>query len=91
MAASRYILCPRGCGNSSHRLFESMSLGTASVIPPDKWRPVEGVDWSFALFLPERNIPRLDRILREPEHECEQRGQAALAAHQEFFSPAAIP
>jgi hypothetical protein len=85
MAASRFTLCPRGCGLSSYRLFESMSLGVAPVIISDKWRPIEGVDWSFAIFLRERHIPELDRIVRSHQAEWESRGSLALSAYKRYF------
>ena len=91
MAASRYVLCPRGCGVSSYRIFESMSLGIAPVIIADDWKPVEGVDWSFALFVPERHLPDIDRIVREREGEWEERGRRAKDTYEAFFSPEAVP
>ena len=91
MAASRYILCPQGCGVSSYRLFESMSLGIAPVILSDKWRPVEGVDWSFALFVPERRLKEIDRIVRQHADEWEGRGQIAQQTYNAFFAPEVVP
>jgi hypothetical protein len=90
MAASKFALCPRGCGLSSYRLFESMSLGIAPVIISDAWRPVEGVDWSFALFVPERDIPRLDAIVRAHADEWADRGARAAATYREHFAAEAI-
>ena len=91
MAASRFTLCPRGCGLSSYRLFESMSLGVAPVIISDGWRPVEEVDWSFALFIREKDIPRVDVIVRSHADEWKQRGEAGQTAYRRFFSDEAIP
>ncbi len=90
MAASKFSICPRGCGLSSYRLFESMSLGVAPVIISDKWRPVAGVNWDFAIFVREKDIPKLDQIVRSHEHEWQQRGQLARAAYNEFFGGDAI-
>jgi hypothetical protein len=90
MAASKFVLCPRGCGLSSYRLFECMSLGIAPVIISDKWQPVETVDWSFAIFIAERDIPRIDAIVRAHEHEWQARGQAALATYRKFFAKTQI-
>jgi hypothetical protein len=87
MAQSKFTLCPRGCGLSSYRLFESMSLGVAPVIIADKWRPIEGIDWSFALFVPEARIPRLDEIVRAHESEWEERGRAAVATYNRYLAP----
>lgn len=82
LASSKFALCPRGCGLSSYRLFEAMSLGVAPVIIADGWQPIETIDWSFALFVPERRIRDLDSIVRAHEDEWQARGAAALAAHR---------
>jgi hypothetical protein len=87
MAASKFSLCPRGCGLSSYRLFESMSLGVAPVIISENWRPVADVDWSFAIFIREKQIPALDRIVRAHESEWQSRGAAAQAAYAKHFQP----
>jgi hypothetical protein len=87
LAASKFALCPRGCGLSSFRLFEAMSLGVAPVIIADGWRPVSGLDWSFALFVPEAKIPRIDAIVRAHEPEWAERGALARAAYQQLFAP----
>jgi hypothetical protein len=90
MAASKFSLCPRGCGLSSYRLFESMSLGIAPFIIADKWRPVEGVDWSFAVFVPEKKVAKIDEIVRAHASEWQDRGAQARLAYQKHFSDDAI-
>ncbi len=86
MAASKFTLCPRGCGLSSYRLFESMSLGVAPVIISDAWQPIDGLDWSFALRVREKHIPELDRIVRTHEDEWQVRGAAGLAAYNALLA-----
>lgn len=90
MASSKFALCPRGCGISSYRLFESMSLGVCPVIISDNWRPIEEIDWNFALFVPERKISQIDQVMRSHADEWEERGAAALAAYSEFLHPDVI-
>ncbi len=87
MAQSKFTICPRGCGLSSYRLFESMSLGVAPVIIADGWRPIEDVDWSFALFVPEARLGQIDEIIRAHEHEWQERGQAARRAYESLLAP----
>ena len=87
MAASKFTLCPRGCGLSSYRLFESMSLGVAPVIISDKWRPIEVIDWNFALFIRESQIPQLDQIVRSHESEWKERGQAGQVEFRRALAP----
>ena len=44
MAGSKFILCPRGSGTSSIRLFEAMRAGRVPVIISDNWVPPIGPD-----------------------------------------------
>lgn len=87
LAQSKFALCPRGCGLSSYRLFEAMSLGVAPVIIADGWRPISGVDWRFALFVPEAKIPQLDAIVRAHASEWRERGDAARQAYEALLAP----
>ncbi len=91
MAATKFALCPRGCGLSSYRLFESMMLGVAPVIISDRWRPMAGIDWSFALFLRERQIPSIDTILRSHADEWRERGRSAAATFDAHLRPQLVP
>lgn len=85
---SRFILCPRGVGPNSVRLFEALQLGIAPIIVSDAWIPCDGPDWkSFALFVPERNVHRIEEIATAHEPEFVARGEAAFRAHQRFFAP----
>ena len=38
---SRFVLCPRGKGTSSFRIFEALSAGRVPVIIADEWMPPE--------------------------------------------------
>ncbi len=90
MLSSRFVLCPRGAGLGSYRLFETMELGRTPVIISDKWVPIEGVDWSFCLFVKESQLPQLDGIIRSHEDEWQTRGDAARRAHETHFAPRAL-
>jgi hypothetical protein len=90
MAASRFALCPRGCGLSSYRLFESMSLGIAPVIIADDWRPIAGIDWDFALFVRERHIAQIDSIVRSHAEEWVERGSLAAQTYRDHFAAETI-
>ena len=85
---SKFILCPRGTGPSSLRLFESMLMGRPPVIISDAWIPPEGPDWSrFSLRVPESGIDTLPTRLAARETEAPHMGKAARAAWLEWFSP----
>ena len=58
-----------------------MSLSVAPVIIADHWKPIEEIDWSFALFVPERKIGYIDQIVRSHSEEWQERGLAARQAY----------
>lgn len=84
---SKFVLCPRGVGPSSIRLFEALRLGIAPVIISDAWLPCAGPDWRrFAIFIPERDLNRVEEIVEAYEPRWREMGAAARRAHEEFFS-----
>ena len=84
---SKFILCPRGAGPNSIRLFEALKLGIAPIIISDAWIPCEGPQWEkFALFVPEKDLVRLESILKISEPLYEEWGELARQAHEKFFS-----
>jgi len=67
MLASNYILCARGVGNYTIRLYETLCLGripvfinTDCVLPFDRW-----IDWKqYCVWVEEKDLPHIaDRIL----------------------------
>ncbi|WP_213954746.1 exostosin family protein [Variovorax sp. dw_954] len=90
MQASKFVLCPRGASASSIRLFESMELGCAPIVLADRWIPVDGVDWSFCLFVKESRYRELDVIVRSHADEWQERGAAARKAFNGHFSHSAF-
>jgi hypothetical protein len=89
--SSKFVLCPRGVGWGSLRLFEVMELGVAPVIISDKWLAPMGPDWdSFALFVKQSNINNLVEILESHASEYQERGSLARKAWEEYFSDPVI-
>lgn len=87
---SKFILCPRGAGPNSIRLFEALKLGLAPVILSDAWIPCEGPRWEeFALFVAERDVDALPDLLARAEPGYRRRGGLARAAYEDYFAPAA--
>lgn len=84
---SRFVLCPRGRGASSFRLFETMCMGRAPVIISDEWVPPEGPDWaSFSVRVPERDVYRIPARLAERQEEAFRMGRKARQAWEEWFA-----
>lgn len=86
---SQFVVCPRGRGPSSIRLFETMRMGRAPVIISDAWVPPKGPDWSaFSVRVPEADLHTLPDLLSARASEAAQMGRRARAAWEEWFSVA---
>jgi hypothetical protein len=88
MTRSRFVLCPRGRGTSSIRLYEALAHGCVPVIISDEWVAPDGPDWqSFSIRWPERDAAGLVEMLEERDAEWPQMRRAALSAYDAFFAP----
>jgi len=87
MASARFILCPRGHGAGSIRLYESMKMGRAPVIISDAWHPNDGVDWnSCSIRIPESDVSRIPQILEAHADHAAEIGARARAEWETWFS-----
>lgn len=88
---SRYVLCPRGIGTSTFRLFETLQSGRVPVILSDSWVPPAGIDWNaVSLRVPERDLARLPEICREALPRWDDMAREARRVWEEWFSPAGM-
>lgn len=87
VAGSKFVLCPRGIGPSSLRLFETMEAGRVPVIISDDWMAPKHVDWNFAVRIPEWETASIPNRLRQLENEWEDRSNAARAAWEKSYAP----
>ncbi len=91
LARSRFVLCPRGAGTCSHRLFEVMRAARAPVVIADEWVAPEGPDWeAFCVRVAEKDVQHIPALLREREAEAQQRGLLARQAWLEWYAPDVI-
>ena len=87
---SAFVLCPRGGGTSTRRIFETMMLGRVPVIVSDQWVAPAGPAWpSFSLRVPERRAESIPALLEARAGEAEAMGARARAEWLEWFSEAA--
>ncbi|MGD0196605.1 MAG: exostosin family protein [Solirubrobacteraceae bacterium] len=85
---SKFVLCPRGKGTSSIRLYETLAAGRVPVIIADEWVAPRGPDWeSFALRWPEHDVAALPRVLAEREDDYERMAAATRNAFASWFAP----
>jgi hypothetical protein len=87
LAASQFVLCPRGIGSSSMRLYETLEAGRVPVIISDHWVPPEETDWSFAVQVEERRVSSIPGLLSSMAGEAVQRGEAARQAWLHSYAP----
>lgn len=91
MLQSKFILCPRGVGTSSFRLYETMRAGRVPVILSDEWVAPPGIDWNlFSIRVPERSADRIPDILAACEPMWEAMARRARRAWEEHFAPNTI-
>lgn len=85
---SQFVLCPRGMGTSSIRLFESMRMGRAPVILADQWVPPNGPRWEeFSIRIPESEALNVPQILEKREDEAIALGLKARQEWERWFAP----
>ncbi|WP_207435357.1 exostosin domain-containing protein [Sabulibacter ruber] len=84
---SQFVLCPRGIGPNSYRLYETMEMGIAPVIISDEWIPSLGPSWnSFSIIIPESQIDLIPSILEARQSEAAEMGRKAREAWEKWFS-----
>jgi hypothetical protein len=87
MAASHFVLCPRGAGMGTIRFFEVMAAGIAPVLIADDYELPPGPAWDkFLLRVREKEIARLPLLLEPHLASAAERGRLAREAFAEYFS-----
>ena len=85
---SQFVLCPRGVGVSSRRLFETMGMGRAPVVLADDWVPPDGPAWERScVFIREADCERLPHLLAERADEALELGREARRQWEEWYAP----
>jgi hypothetical protein len=91
LARCKFIICPRGNGACSIRLFEAMEAGRVPVILSDRWVPPSMVDWSrCSVRISENALARLPEILRERESDWPILAVTARRTWEKYFSDASL-
>jgi hypothetical protein len=86
MWRSKFVLCPRGVGTSSFRLFETMQSGRVPIIISDSWVPSKDIHWEkFSLRVRERDIRKIPQTCLATEHRWMEMGRQARRAWVDRF------
>ncbi|HEY4323651.1 MAG TPA: exostosin family protein [Mucilaginibacter sp.] len=84
---SKFVLCPRGIGPNSYRLYECLEMGVAPVIISDDWIETSGPVWNdFSIRVSESDIHKIPEILAQREHESDKMGELARKAWTDWFT-----
>jgi Exostosin family len=85
---SKFVLCPRGYGTGTHRMFEAMQAGRVPVIISDAYVKPAGIDWdSCSLTIPESRIAEIPEIIKSRLDDWEILAANARAVWEGNFSP----
>jgi hypothetical protein len=88
LAASHFVLCPRGAGTGSIRLFEVMQAGIAPVLISDDYLLPPHAPWdTFLLRIAEKDIARLPELIEPHLATSAERGRLAREAWLNYFAP----
>jgi Exostosin family len=83
---SEFVLCPRGFGASSFRLFEVMRAGRVPIIISDKWIAPPLGDWnSFSIRVNESNVSDIPRLVHNNRCMAKERGNRAKECYERYF------
>ncbi len=85
MTDSLFVLCPRGIGPNSYRIYEAMQAGRVPVIISDDFAPPAPLPWAdFALFVPEVEVASIPARLAAAAGRAPAMGAAARAAWERW-------
>jgi hypothetical protein len=84
---TKFVLCPRGAGTSSIRLFETLRAGRVPLIVADQWVAPEGPDWaSCSIRVNEHDIARIEQIAVDAEPRWDEMAANARQVWNEWFA-----
>ncbi len=82
---SKFVLCPRGNGTSSIRMYEVMRSGRVPIIIADQWVAPIGPDWKkCSLHVPEIEVAGLPELLRKVESNWEEMAESAKIEYEKW-------
>ena len=85
---SKFVLCPRGGGLASFRLFETMAAGRVPVIISDDWVPPVGPAWeTMVLRVKEAEVEQVAAIVESREERFEEMSRNVQEMWKDWFAP----
>lgn len=91
ISRSKFVLCPRGRGTSSIRMYETLRAGRVPVVLADEWVAPPGPDWkACSLRVAERDAGRVPEMLEASEHRWLEMSAAAQETYASWFTPGVV-
>ena len=88
VAQSKFVLCPRGWGTSSFRLYETLAAGRVPVIISDDWMPSPADDWDVcSVRVAQNEVASIPALLEEREADWPKMARAARTMFEEWIAP----
>jgi hypothetical protein len=88
---TRFVICPRGYGVGSARLFEVMQAGRVPIIISDGYVLPGGIDWeNCSIRIPEGEIGRIREVVKTSMDRWPSMAANARIAWEKHFSDGAI-
>jgi hypothetical protein len=85
---AEFVLCPRGFGVFSIRIFEAVSLGRAPVIISDHCQRPPGISWSeFCVLIRDNDVAGMPAVLYRLEGNAISMGKRARQVYDPYFTP----
>ncbi len=87
ISASKFVLCPRGVGPSSFRLYETLAMGAVPVILSDSWCPPRRIPWdSCCIRVKECDVRSLPDVLRRYEPSWQEMAAQVRSVYANYLS-----
>jgi hypothetical protein len=87
MGRSKFVLCPRGAGTASFRLFEALACGRVPVVVSDDWVAPQGIAWeTCSVRISESEVQAIPARLEALEPEWHDLSAAARSVYREWFA-----
>ena len=88
MHRSKFVLCPRGRGTSSIRMYEALRAGRVPVVLADDWVAPVGPNWeACSIKIREVDAATVADVIAANEPRWQEMSTAARAAYDTWFSP----
>lgn len=86
-ANSKFVICPRGAGPNSFRLYETMQLRRVPVVISDQWQEITNIDWkTCCIRIRQKDINRIPQIIEEKEEDWEHMSNNAYKIFNNHFA-----